>query len=512
MKTKSSVLFAAALFACGTAGANEWQMYGSRALGMGGAFTAVARGPIAQYWNPAGMANTFQNTSGLEIPVTGRIDVTGTVMNDASTLKDLVDKYKSVQATQKTGGALNADQLSTVMQSLVTLADMDKPGQGMIADVGGGVNIKIKKFVISVNNYTEISGDPFVDVTNISLGAGSGSSGVNLATGGSVSGSNTGSRDTIKSAIDVVGASNIYNMLCGATTCNGLSTDTQLANALVIQAQTAGLTPAQIAAAAGQIAANAAQSQAIIAAVASGATWANNQSNIGIRGGSFTDLAMGYATQIGPEGLYVGGNLKVIRGQMGYTKLMVLSDSDQSKAFSNFTDDSSTSIKPGVDLGALYEFHGASHPRFGLVMRNINNPGFSTPLSAQQAGDPAEYNLNPQVRTGFAFNPTHWWTLATDLDVTNNRTILDGYHSRLFSIGSEFNVVNSSWFNIPLRVGYYKNIAESGSDGAITAGLGLDMLKMHFEVAGARSTKTQLVDGKNLPTDAALSATFSLLF
>jgi hypothetical protein len=521
---------ASLLAVCSAANADGWQIYGSRALGMGGAYTAVARGPIAQYWNPAGMADTFENTSGLEIPVNAHIEATGTVMNDASQLKNLVDQYKSLQSAQQGGGKVNVSQISTMMQSLVTLSDMDKPGQGVVANGAAGLTLKVKKFMIGVNNYADLSGDPYIDLTNISL-SGTGGSGVQLQPGTPVNQTDQNSANAIATAItNSGGVTNIMKLICGSGSCNGISTSQGLANALVSYAETQNLSQNQIASAANQIVSNAAQAQAIIAAAianggltktasagagvgtSSAGTWDNNQSSLKIRGGLFTDMAMGYATQVGPEGLYIGGNVKVIRGQMGYTNVQVLSTSDQSNAMSKFLDNSSTSIKPGVDLGALYEMHGASHPRFGIVARNINNPGFNTPVPSQQAGYPAYYNLNPQSRFGFAFNPTHWWTLASDIDVTNNRTILDGYHSRLVSVGSEFNVVNSTWFNIPLRVGYYKNIAESGSDGAITAGTGLDLLAMHFEISGARSTKTTMINGSNIPTDAEAAFTFSVLF
>ena len=35
--------------------AAQWQIMGTRAMGMGGAFVGVAEGPVTQYWNPAGL-------------------------------------------------------------------------------------------------------------------------------------------------------------------------------------------------------------------------------------------------------------------------------------------------------------------------------------------------------------------------------------------------------------------------------------------------------------------------
>ncbi|MEI6503897.1 MAG: type VI secretion system contractile sheath large subunit, partial [Armatimonadota bacterium] len=63
---------------------------GARAMGMGGAFTAVADGPTAVYWNPAGLANSHGFRTAFSI--TGQADN----LNVLSDGKDLYDSINDV--------------------------------------------------------------------------------------------------------------------------------------------------------------------------------------------------------------------------------------------------------------------------------------------------------------------------------------------------------------------------------------------------------------------------------
>ena len=73
-------------------------------------------------------------------------------------------------------------------------------------------------------------------------------------------------------------------------------------------------------------------------------------------------------------------------------------------------------------------------------------------------------------------------------------------------------MVNGSKFNMPLRLGYNKNLAESSLCPFYTAGIGFNMLHFFVELAGAVSTKTSKVDGNTIPNSAAASLTLGFLF
>jgi hypothetical protein len=74
------------------------------------------------------------------------------------------------------------------------------------------------------------------------------------------------------------------------------------------------------------------------------------------------------------------------------------------------------------------------------------------------------------------------------------------------------NIVNRAKFNIPLRVGYNKNLAESTMSPFYTADIGLNMAHFYLELASAVSTKTTKIDNKDIPNSAAASLTLGFLF
>jgi len=53
---KKLVFVVLSLFLTNLLYADQWRVSGPRAMGMGGAFVAIAEGPLAQQWNPAGLA------------------------------------------------------------------------------------------------------------------------------------------------------------------------------------------------------------------------------------------------------------------------------------------------------------------------------------------------------------------------------------------------------------------------------------------------------------------------
>jgi hypothetical protein len=99
-----------------------------------------------------------------------------------------------------------------------------------------------------------------------------------------------------------------------------------------------------------------------------------------------------------------------------------------------------------------------------------------------------------------------------DMDLTKNKTLVDGFDSRELSMGTEINIVNRKAFNIPLRAGLIKNMAEKDSKMAYTAGTGINLLFMHFDVSGIVSSDRTEIDNKKYPTHVGLAASFGLLF
>lgn len=494
--------------------AEQWQVLGTRPMGMGGAFVAVAQGPIAQYWNPAGLVKSSANVSGMEIPVGVTAEFTGNIVENASQIGDLAEQFSALQSAQSNQTATDVNQIGAFVKTLALMGDMNEPGKGALFDVAGGANFKFSKVALSVNNFTSIGLTPAIDVVNIGLDdiSGDASSGVTFS--GTITApvdpDNAAAATVIAGAISNSDFTNISMLICGAGTCGTITNQTQLANALINQAVANNVSEAAIQAAASQIAANIADASPIIAAAAAGNSYTNNTSALTVAGASFVEIAAGYAWNLDKwmHGLSLGANLKLINGRTAATSFRFLSESDTADAFT--LEDTKASWAPSADLGLLWDvkqtYAGAPfRPKVGLVMRNINSPSFDTPAGG-------DYDLDRQVRLGVALNPTKFWTLAADMDLTKNSTPVDGFDSRQLALGTEINVFNRKAFNIPLRAGIMKNLAEKDSKLAYTLGTGLNLLFMHFDVSGVVSSERTTLDDSEIPTKVGVAASFGLLF
>lgn len=389
------------------AGAVPWHTFGPRAMGMGGAHVALAQGPAASYWNPAGLGQLY-NESGFEFDLGARGEFTGRVLeaaNDLSELDNLCDGSNPACTTAR-------------VQS--TLARFNDPGNGVMADVGGGLNLKIKRVVVFVNSLTYVGGTPKVDMT--------------------------------------VGA-------CPGTTC-----------------------------------------------------LSNNNSELRLRGLSANEIGVGYGREVLETGLVLGLNLKGILGKTGFQSVRV---NDDEVEFDKFNDSTRSSFQPAVDLGLLWDMRETfpslpARPRLGVVGRNVNSPGFKNTDAARLAGERDEFPLHGQARAGLALSPFKFWHLALDMDVTNNLTPVDGYKSRYLSAGTEVNVFNRPWLNIPLRAGLQKNLSDTGSGLTYTGGFGFNFIRVHVDVAGMVSGRSTPVQSESktekVPNNFGAAARFALLF
>ncbi|MBI4385778.1 MAG: conjugal transfer protein TraF [Elusimicrobia bacterium] len=519
------IVFASAQWAgLGLGRAETWKILGPRPMGMGGAFVAMAEGGIAQYWNPAGLAQEAAVSKwGLQIPVGARGEFTGGVLKDANALSDLASQYDAIQAAQTSGtaGAMDATKVGAFYQGLATIKNMNQPGKGALGEIAGGANFKAGRFAMSVNNFTSVGASPFIDTTNIGLDNSGSLSGVNFATANTAApgdATNAASAASINSAIDATAFTNLNNLMGGELTTAGI-TEANIGNALVNFANGNGASTAQIAEAAAQISNNIGAVDPLIAAASGANPYTNNGTNLTVRGGSFTEVAFGYARPVLLPGLYAGGNLKLIFGRVGYTRFNVLENgSGSTNVLKKFRDNTASSVAPGVDLGVLWHLREVLpilpfKPRAGLVWRNINSPGFKQPGAATADGDSSNYPQDGQARMGLAVTPLNFWNVALDLDLTQNNTPVPGYHSRQLGLGTEVNVFNRSWINIPLRAGLMKNLADSSSKLAYTFGFGLNFLHFMLDVGGAVSSdRTQIKSGENIPSNFAAAAQLGFMF
>ena len=376
------------------ASAVEWNALGARALGMGGAGVAVPQGPADNYWNPANLGSA-ESKSGFQVPVTAHFGITGTVLEGANDLDEIA----------------NNTALQTQANVDAALAKLGASGNGVRADAGVGLNLKIKKVSVFLNGFAYMGALPQVDLVNT--------------------------------------------------------------------------LPAQIAA-------------------------KTNNSKLVVKGANVSELGVGYGQELPfAPGLFLGGNLKVMSAKVGYADAFILREEQEfNDLLKKMKDGARTSSSFGVDLGALWDLERSIdgiplRPRVGLTGRNLNNPKFKQPASATAAGLGDKFTLNPQVRFGAALSPFNWWHIATDLDMTRNLTTIDGVASRQWGLGTEVNVFNRSWINIPLRAGLSRNLADGRSGTMLTLGTGVNLVHFHVDASVAAEDwlriETAMESGDSVP-------------
>lgn len=508
--------------------AAQWQIMGTRALGMGGAYVGVAEGPLTQYWNPAGLVKHDEdNYSGMTVPVGVNAEVTGKLAANVGKAIDLADKFKSLSKKidrDGSDGKINADDLAALTKTLAILKDIaEDENKGILVDINAGVGFKMSKVSFSINEFATAGFTPYIDEKNIGLGN-------TMVHGGSMEGVNIpiieiretddppagydSEATTLANIIKEILVIDKVNNLLGLTGTDEIKPEDipAFSNWLIQQAIDSGMGKTDIDKAIGMISENAAPAAIIIDNAVSGddsTSYKNNKSRLRGDVAAMTEISAGYAWDIEPvPGLSVGTNLKMIDGMTLEYEIEFLKDGKKND-FDAKKDVQST-WRPAADLGVLWNIGQYTDKlpfpvRAGIVARNINSPKFKY----KHGGN---YTYDRQVRAGVSTNPYPWWTISADMDLTKNDTMIGDFYSRQVALGMEFNVVHSLWFNLPLRVGLINNIAENDSKLAYTAGVGLHMLHFQLDVSALMSSNTTEYQDKKYPVHAGVAAQLSMLF
>ncbi|MBO7190784.1 MAG: conjugal transfer protein TraF [Elusimicrobiaceae bacterium] len=511
----------AVLLMFSVAGAQQWQFVGTRAMGMGGAGVATAFGPDAQYWNPAGLAQEEDtNETGLLINAGVSFEATKNVLEGVRDLTDMSDQYKALENAISGNQIANAENISTLFKGLNDISKMLGKDTGALVNADGGVVFKFKNFAVSGRALGTGAITPVVDTKNIRFNTGSGLVLGDTSSPGSAS--NQSAAVALAASLDVNGVFTALNSLFN----NAYADSTALANAIVNAAVAQGASEAQILDMLGVATSNMGGAAEIINMAASAeGSYKDNETLVMADAATFGEMSLGYGQQVIP-GLKVGGNFKVISGYTAQSGVMVLTENEDIKdILDKAYDNKKNSTNIGIDLGVMGNLSQLLdkelfwNPQVGLTARNLNSPKFDRPdapadINAAIARNwrTDKYELKPQVRLGAAVNPFKWMTAAADIDVTENDTMIDSIKSRQLALGLEFNVVNGQRFNMPIRVGYNKNLAESSVSPFYTAGIGFNMMHFYIELAGAISTKTTKIDDTSVPNSAAASLTLGFLF
>lgn len=99
--------------------------------------------------------------------------------------------------------------------------------------------------------------------------------------------------------------------------------------------------------------------------------------------------------------------------------------------------------------------------------------------------------------------------MAADVDLTENDTTVSGsYKSRNLGGGVEVNLLRV----LQLRGGAYTNLAESDIGVVYTAGLGLNLWLVNFDIGASLASETTALDNNDIPREVKLEAALSMLF
>ncbi|MFB0526343.1 MAG: conjugal transfer protein TraF [bacterium] len=485
--------------------ASSFKILGTRPLGMGGAFVAVAEDAIAQYWNPAGFA--LQKGFDIQIPVGVGAETTEGLVKEVDDLGDTVSK---IQEKQDKGQAFDEDDIKNFTAAISDLDDLNKSGMGLILDINAGLNVRYGNLGIGVINITELSADPYADLDHIGLGEMDSDALDALCVDilGDDVGDDHGDNSSLLTSSQLDIATDIADSLSDMGANPGVSgwENQEIAEELVTAGVLADLSDDEIAVVAGKIAEVAGLA---VLALITGSDFSDNESKVIFNGIMLFEAPVTYAREL-PwlKNLYVGGNFKFMYGIVGFHEFKVPSDKDLMESlYRDYRDHTKASTTIGVDVGALYDLKESLGARFGMVVRNLNYPSFSQSKEAKEVGLD-KYVIEPQVRVGAAYWPLNFITLSADLDLTNNKTVLKGYDSKMFALGAEVNILNQPWLNLALRGGFMDNLAESFGS-IFTGGLGLNIFHINLDFAAAVSTeRTSIGDGEKFPT--ALTGSFGI--
>ncbi|GFO67758.1 hypothetical protein GMLC_13370 [Geomonas limicola] len=217
-------------------------------------------------------------------------------------------------------------------------------------------------------------------------------------------------------------------------------------------------------------------------------------------------VSYGHAFDAGKWGkLGVGASLKYLNGMVTMKENLQIYDAANKSVISssdlfkegkkNFHDSSSF----GIDLGTLWK----PVPSFavGLVGKNLNSPSF-------KAKNGEKISVGRQVRAGVSWDALSWLELTGDIDVLSNSTIIPGMKSQNLGGGAEFHPFSC----LKLRAGGYTNLADSGSDGAVTAGLSIGIPWFFLDIDGAYGLGTAKFDNHSYPSEAKAQVSLNFAF
>ena len=203
-------------------------------------------------------------------------------------------------------------------------------------------------------------------------------------------------------------------------------------------------------------------------------------------------ISYAHAFEVPMGELSVGASLKLMHGTT-YTQTLAIDDENADEEDS-LKENQKDSDNFGLDLGVLFKPTAIPALRVGLVAKNINAPAFDT-------ADGGEIKADLQVRTGVQYTLTDSLEVAGDLDLTTNKTLINGYDSQMFGGGVNYH----PFLGFALRAGAMTNLANSNDGLIYTAGLSVGFEKFNVDISAQMASNTGQYDGEDIPKYAKLN-------
>ena len=400
----------------------------------------------------------------------------------------LIDDLSAIDTLDLSGNAVDS---SADVQNIVKLAEilnkLDNPGNGITVNASAGGSVGMGHFAIGGYGYAQANARVVsVDTTNLGI------SGV-----GGVSAEIDGLTD-MPAGYNTSGYTFSVFTLAQQTQLQdpaGANLTLESVKRLDYMAAQAGVTADQLQGTVDIL------DTLVQASESGGGDLENNTTSATINGLGITEIPLSYGKALN-DNLSVGGNIKLMQGRVYGTDIVVF-NKDSGDIIEDYDKNYAESDAFGVDLGAMYRIKRFN---FGLVARNINSPEFEGPTVAGKKFN--DVTLDPSVTAGAAFIPYEGFTLEFDYDITKQETFFPGYDTQYFSAGAEWLFLRF----LALRAGAYKNMAESDVGLVYTAGIGLDLLSVHLDLAGAYSSDEGTFDGEDYPLESYVQLKLSVGF